>query len=44
MTELHTIYALFCLYLLLIVTYLIDIYFAILKLRRNKQKKKYIIF
>jgi CHASE3 domain sensor protein len=44
MNELQTIYASFCLYILLIIAYLVDIYFTVSKLRRNKQKKKYIIF
>lgn len=44
MTELHTLYALIGLYVLLIIIYLVDIYFKTLSLCKQKDKnviKKY---
>lgn len=39
MTELHTLYALIGLYILLIIIYLSDIYFKMLALHKYKLKK-----
>lgn len=38
MTELHTLYALICLYVLMIIIYLFDIYVKCQTLKKNKLK------